>query len=247
MLNVSAGKQLRDFKLDVSLSVRKGEITVLIGENGAGKSTVLNLISGLLFPDHGEITLGKRVLFSGSGRINIPPECRNIGHLFQSYALFPHLSVFENVAFGLRCRKLPKDAIASRVREYLVEMELESLSGEQVGRLSGGQRQRVALARALVLRPDLLLLDEPLAALDVKSQSSMRKELKQSIIAAGIPAVIVTHHFQDALFFGDHVCLLEKGKIALQGSPADLMKMRENTFIKSFFCHCNTCGNRHGV
>jgi ABC-type sulfate/molybdate transport systems ATPase subunit len=247
MLNVDAEKQLRDFTLDFSLSVRKGEITVLIGENGAGKSTVLNIISGLLLPDRGEITLGKRVLFSDAGRVNVPPEDRNIGHLFQSYALFPHLSVFENIAFGLRCRRLPKDETALRVREYLEEMEIESLSREPVGRLSGGQRQRVALARALVLRPELLLLDEPLAALDVKSQASMRKELKELIITAGIPAIIVTHQFQDALFFGDHVCMLEKGRIALQGTPEELMRQRENTFVSSFFCHCKTCRERQGL
>jgi molybdate transport system ATP-binding protein len=244
MLRVLAGKQLRDFSLDITLSVREGETLVLIGENGAGKSTVLNLISGLLSPDRGEISLGERVLFSSSGRIDLPPEYRNIGHLFQSYALFPHLSVFENVAFGLRCRNLPKEIITRRVREFLGEMELESLSAEPVGRLSGGQRQRVALARALVLEPDLLLLDEPLAALDEKSRSAIRKELRRSIAAAKIPAVIVTHHFQDALSFGDQVCLMEQGRIIAAGPPADLMKDRDNAFLSSFFCHCTTCRDR---
>jgi len=119
------------------------------------------------------------VLFSDRERINVPPEKRNIGHLFQSYALFPHLTVYENVAFGLRCRKMPEETIASRVTSRLEDMNMVALAQEPVGSLSGGQRQRVALARALVLEPDLLLLDEPLAALDVKSRGSIRKELKR--------------------------------------------------------------------
>ncbi|MBP1928306.1 ABC-type sulfate/molybdate transport systems ATPase subunit [Methanolinea mesophila] len=244
MLSVGVKKELRDFTLDVSLSVREGETLILIGENGAGKSTVLSLVSGLLSPDRGVITLGDRVLFSAPGRINVPPERRNIGHLFQSYALFPHLSVFENVAFGLRCRNLGKQEIVRKVGEFLEGMDLASLSGEPAGRLSGGQRQRVALARALVLEPDLLLLDEPLAALDVKSRVSMRKELKESIAAAGIPAVIVSHHFEDALALGDQVCLMEQGRITARGSPRDLMTVKNNAFISSFFCHCETCRDR---
>jgi len=186
------------------------------------------------------MTLDGRVLFSDRERINVPPEKRNIGHLFQSYALFPHLTVYENVAFGLRCRKMPEEAVASRVMSRLEEMDMVALSREPAGSLSGGQRQRVALARALVLEPDLLLLDEPLAALDVKSRASIRKELKESIAAAGIPAIIVTHHFQDAMVFGNQVCLMENGRITLRGLPDDLMKKRENSFISSFFCHCES-------
>lgn len=240
MLTVDVAKRLRDFTLEAALEVKKGEVLVLIGENGAGKSTVLNLISGLLTPDRGTMTLDGRVLFSDRERINVPPEKRNIGHLFQSYALFPHLTVYENVAFGLRCRKMPEEAVASRVMSRLEEMDMVALSREPAGSLSGGQRQRVALARALVLEPDLLLLDEPLAALDVKSRASIRKELKESIAAAGIPAIIVTHHFQDAMVFGNQVCLMENGRITLRGLPDDLMKKRENSFISSFFCHCES-------
>ncbi len=240
MLTVDVAKRLRDFNLEVAFEVRKGEVLVMIGENGAGKSTALNVISGLLTPDRGTITLDDRVLFSDRNRVNIAPERRNIGHLFQSYALFPHLSVFENVAFGLRCRKVPEEAIASRVLSLLEELDMVALSREKASSLSGGQRQRVALARALVLEPDLLLLDEPLAALDVKSRESIRKELKESIAAAGIPAIIVTHHFQDAMVFGNQVCLMENGRITMRGLPADLMRQRENSFISSFFCHCES-------
>jgi molybdate transport system ATP-binding protein len=244
MLRVRVEKQLRDFPLEVSLTVREGETLMLIGENGAGKSTVLNLISGLLTPDGGEIVLGDRVLYSRPGGIDVPSEHRDIGHLFQSYALFPHLTVFENVAFGLRCRDLPKGEIARRVREFLEEMDLRSLSGEPVTRLSGGQRQRVALARALVLEPGLLLLDEPLAALDVKSRVAMRGELKDSSKAARIPAVMVTHHFEDALALGDQICVMEQGRITARGPPRDLMHCRDNPFVSGFFCRCDACRDR---
>src|SRR5690554_6634076 len=142
MLSLHAVRQLRDFALDVTLSVGRGETLVLIGENGAGKSTVLNLISGILTPDRGEITLGERTLFSDEKGIDVPAEDRNIGHLFQSYALFPHMTVAENVAFGLRCRRVPKPEIARSVTEQLAAMRLADLANVNVGRLSGGQRQR---------------------------------------------------------------------------------------------------------
>jgi ABC-type spermidine/putrescine transport systems, ATPase components len=138
MLSVHAVRQLRDFVLDITLSVRCGETLVLIGENGAGKSTVLNLISGILTPDGGEITLAGRTLFSDGSRIDVPAESRNIGHLFQSYALFPHMTVAGNVAFGLRCRKIPRPEIADTVAEQLAAMHLSDLADVNVGRLSGG-------------------------------------------------------------------------------------------------------------
>jgi molybdate transport system ATP-binding protein len=236
MLSIDAVKTLRDFSLEVSLTIREGETLVLIGENGAGKSTVLNLISGLLSPDRGEITLAGRKLFSDRFRINIPTEERKIGHLFQSYALFPHLSVFENIAFGLRCRRLQKAEIADIVAGQLAALHLADLADVNVGRLSGGQRQRVALARSLVLEPDLLLLDEPLAAVDVRAQGAMRRELRDRIRQAGIPCVIVTHTLKDALDLGDRVCLLEAGKVILEGTPEEVLQSRENAFIASFAC-----------
>ncbi|WP_332449037.1 ABC transporter ATP-binding protein [Methanoculleus sp.] len=234
MLSVHAVRDLRDFVLDVTLSVRSGETLVLIGENGSGKSTVLNLISGILTPDCGEIVLGDRTLFSSGERIDIPPESRNIGHLFQSYALFPHMTVSENVAFGLRCRKVPKAEIADAVAEQLAAMHLSDLADVNVGRLSGGQRQRVGLARALVLDPDLLLLDEPLAAVDMRAQGAMRSELCDRIKDAGIPCIVVTHNLRDALELGDRLCLLEDGRVVADGVPAEVLSMRENGFIASF-------------
>ncbi len=234
MLSIHAVRRLRDYVLDVTLSVRPGETLVLIGENGSGKTTVLNLISGILTPDAGEVTLGDRTLFSSEERIDIPPENRKVGHLFQSYALFPHMTVAENVAFGLRCRKVPRSTIAFSVANQLRAMHLSDLSDVNVGRLSGGQRQRVALARALVLDPDLLLLDEPLAAVDMRAQATMRSELCDRIKDAGIPCIVVTHNLRDALELGDRLCLLEDGRVVADGTPGEVLSMRENGFIASF-------------
>ncbi|HIH86027.1 MAG TPA: ABC transporter ATP-binding protein [Methanoculleus sp.] len=234
MLEFRAVRKLRDFVLDLALSVLPGETLVLIGENGAGKSTVLNLISGILTPDEGEITLGDKLLFSSEERINLPPETRNIGHLFQSYALFPHMTVAENVAFGLRCRKLPEPEIKRAVAEQLETINLSELADVNVGRLSGGQRQRVALARALVLDPDLLLLDEPLAAVDMRSQAAMRRELRERIQKTGIPCIVVTHSLRDAVELGDRLGLMEDGHLVAGGRPEEVLRMRENRFIASF-------------
>ena len=233
MLSVHVTRHLRDFTLDVAFSVQPGETLVLIGENGAGKSTVLNLISGILTPKSGKIVLGDRTLYSDEERIDIPAENRNIGHLFQSYALFPHMTVFENVAFGLRCRKVPKAEIARVVAEQLRSMNLADLSDVNVARLSGGQRQRVALARALVLDPELLLLDEPLAAVDMRAQGAMRKELRDRLRNAGIPCIAVTHNLRDLLELGDRVCLIEEGRVAALGTPEEVLSMRDNEFIAS--------------
>ena len=234
MLEFRAVRKLRDFVLDLALSVLPGETLVMMGENGAGKSTVLNLISGILTPDEGEITLSDRLLFSSGERINVPPENRNIGHLFQSYALFPHMTVAENVAFGLRCRKLPEPEIKRAVAEQLETINLSELADVNVGRLSGGQRQRVALARALVLDPDLLLLDEPLAAVDMRSQAAMRRELRERIRKTGIPCIVVTHSLRDAVELGDRLGLMEDGHLVAGGRPEEVLRMRENRFIASF-------------
>ncbi|WP_300999008.1 ABC transporter ATP-binding protein [Methanoculleus sp.] len=238
MLSMRAAKQLRDYELDVSLSVGPGETLILIGENGAGKSTVLNLASGLLAPDRGEIALAGRVLYSDAQWIDVPVEDRNIGHVFQSYALFPHLSVFENVAFGLRCRKVPAGEIAALVTGELKRMHLSDLADVNVGRLSGGQRQRVALARALAVKPGLLLLDEPLAAVDVRAQAQMRRELRETIRTTGIPCIIVTHALRDALELGDKICVMEEGRVVQTGTPDEVLASGERGFIAHFSCGC---------
>lgn len=231
---MSITRQLRDFMLDVTFSVREGETLVLIGENGAGKSTVLNLISGILAPDRGEIMLREKALFSSEKRVNVPANDRNIGHLFQSYALFPHMTVAENVAFGLQCRKVPRAEIAVSVEEQLTAMRLVDLADVYVNRLSGGQRQRVALARALVLEPELLLLDEPLAAVDMRAKGMMRRELCDQIQNTGIPCIVVTHTLRDVIELADRICLLEEGRVVADGAPEEVLGMQENGFIASF-------------
>ncbi|HPY59851.1 MAG TPA: ATP-binding cassette domain-containing protein, partial [Methanospirillum sp.] len=188
MLEVKMSKKLRDFDLDVEINVRPGEVLALLGENGSGKSTILNLLAGLLTPDEGEITLNGRILFSGADNRSIPPEERNIGYVFQNYALFPHMSAFENVAFGLKRRKIGAGEIQVLVSRMLEELGIGHLVSEKVTDLSGGQRQRVALARALVIQPDLLLLDEPLTALDRKTKEKIRQELREELVKSNKPS-----------------------------------------------------------
>ena len=234
MLSINIKKELRDFTQEISLSVSEGETLVLIGENGAGKSTLLNMISGLLNPDAGTISLNQRTLFSADERINIPADERNIGHLFQSYALFPHYSVYDNIAFGLKCRKIKKSDIEERVNAQIETMHLSDLRDINVGNLSGGQRQRVALARALVLDPDLLLLDEPLAAVDVLMQAEMRRELRHRMKEANIPSIIVTHTFADALELSDRIAIIQEGKIVQEGSPEEIFNNPATDFVAKF-------------
>jgi molybdate transport system ATP-binding protein len=191
---------------------------MLVGENGCGKTTLLNMIAGLTTPDAGEIALSGWILFDSESKINIPPDSRNVGYVFQNYALFPHLSVYENVAFGLRTRNLSKDEIEGRVKDQLKAAGLWELRSSKALKISGGEKQRVALARALVIEPRLLLLDEPFAAMDIKKQSAMRKELKSIVADHMIPSIIVTHDMRDITGIGDRVCLLENGKIAVEGN-----------------------------
>lgn len=234
MLSVKIKKKLRDFTLDAELSINKGETLVLIGENGAGKSTLLNIISGLVMPDEGKIMLEGNIVFSSSEDISITAEERNAGHLFQSYALFPHMSVFDNIAFGLKCIKMQKERINELVNNQMAAMHISDLSSVNVKSLSGGQRQRVALARALVLKPKILLLDEPLAAVDVRMQAEMRHELRQRIKAADIPCLIVTHTLTDALELGDNVAIIENGKIIQSGRPEEVFKKPKSGFAARF-------------
>lgn len=220
MLEISVQKRLRDFDLEVSLSVPEGEILMLVGENGCGKSTLLNMVAGLLTPDAGEITLSGEPLFDSNLRINLPPENRKIGYVFQNYALFPHLTVRENVAFGLRARHLSRQKIEERVNEQLKAAGLWDLRDAKAVKISGGQKQRTALARALSIEPRLLLLDEPLAALDIRRQAEMRKELGSLIRDFGVPSIVVTHDLRDVVSIGDIVSLMETGRVIHTG-PAE--------------------------
>jgi ABC-type sulfate/molybdate transport systems ATPase subunit len=223
MLEIDIRKKLRDFDLCLKLDVDRGKTLMLVGENGCGKTTLLNLVAGLDDPDEGKIALEGRILFDSASRINIPPETRGIGYVFQSYALFPHMSVYDNVAFGLRTRKIPAAEIDISVREHLEKAGLWEIRKAKAADISGGQKQRVALARALIIEPLLLLLDEPLSALDVRKQAAMRQELKESIRACAVPCIIVTHDLRDVMSMGDYACLLERGKVALQGKAGDVL------------------------
>lgn len=220
MLEIDVKKRLRDFDLDVSLKVEVGEILMLVGENGCGKSTLLNMVAGLITPDAGEISLAGEPLFDSGLRINLPPEERKIGYVFQSYALFPHLTVRENVAFGLRARRFSRQKIEVKVKEQLEAFDLWGMRDAKAVNISGGQKQRTALARALAIQPRLLLLDEPLAALDIRRQAEMRKELRNLIRNFGVPSIVVTHDLRDVVSIGDRVFFLEEGKVIHSG-PAE--------------------------
>jgi len=223
MLEIDIRKRLRDFSLEVKLSVAGGEILMLVGDNGCGKTTLLNIVAGLQDPDAGRIALDARPIYDSTLKTNIPAEARNIGYVFQSYALFPHMSVYDNVAFGLRTRSHSKNEIGLLVKDYLEAAGLWEIRKAKAVNVSGGQKQRIALARALIIEPDLLLLDEPLSALDVRRQAQMRKELRETIHACNVPCIIVTHDLRDVACIGDRACLLEKGKIALTGGAQDVM------------------------
>lgn len=223
MLEVNVKKRLRDFDLEVDIQVAKGEILMLVGDNGCGKTTLLNLIAGLLKPDSGAIALDGRSLFDSGLKINVIPEMRNIGYVFQSYALFPHMSVYDNVAFGLRIRKFSKKEIDFLVKDHLAAAGLWEIRNARAMNISGGQKQRVALARALIIEPDILLLDEPLSALDVRRQAAMRRDLRERIHTCGVPSIIVTHDLRDVACIGDKACLIEHGKISISGGAEDVM------------------------
>ncbi len=222
MLEINIRKRLRDFTLDIKLDVDDGEILMLVGDNGCGKTTLLNLVAGLQSPDEGRITMDGRPLFDSAFKIDINPEARNIGYVFQNYAIFPHMSVYDNVAFGLRTRRLSHKEIEFLVKDHLEAAGLWDIRKVKARNISGGQKQRVALARALIIEPSLLLLDEPLSALDVRKQAAMRRDLKEMIHACGVPSITVTHDLRDVACIGDKACLMEKGKIVLLGGAEEV-------------------------
>jgi ABC-type sulfate/molybdate transport systems ATPase subunit len=215
MLEIDVRKRLRQFDLEIKLCIAKGEILMLVGENGCGKTSLLDLIAGLQSPDDGEIVLGGRILFDSMSKINLRPEMRNTGYVFQNYAIFPHLSVYDNIAFGLKTRRISRHEIKERVNRQLEASGLWDLRKTKAVRISGGEKQRVALARALVTRPEVLLLDEPLSALDIRNREAMRSELRTIVCDSQVPSIIVTHDQRDIIYIGDRVCMLERGKIAM--------------------------------
>jgi spermidine/putrescine transport system ATP-binding protein len=212
----------------IDASIEAGEFFSLLGPSGCGKTTTLRMIAGFVRPTAGEIML------DGVDVAQVPPHRRNVHTVFQNYALFPHLNVFDNIAFGLRRLKVPKDEIRRRVAEAITLVELGGLDARRPNQLSGGQQQRVALARALVLRPALLLLDEPLGALDAKIRKQLRLELKALQEEVGITFVIVTHDQEEALSMSDRVAVMNAGRIEQVGTPAEVYESPATVFVADF-------------
>ena len=218
---------------DVSLFVKEGEFLTLLGPSGSGKTTLLNLIAGFLTPSQGNIELNSKPI------VGLPPEKRNFGLLFQGYALFPHLSVFENVAFPLKVRKVDKDTIKARVKKALDMVQLVQLEDRLPKQLSGGQQQRVALARVLVFEPSLLLLDEPLGALDKKLREELQVELKILHQRLGSTFIYVTHDQEEALSMSDRIAVMNDGRIQQTGAPLELYENPTSVFVANFLGHSN--------
>src|SRR5436309_1389805 len=231
MLKAVLDTHLNDVHLEMNLSAEPGKTTVLLGESGAGKSTVLRLLAGLLHPQQGHISLDETTYFDSERHICIPPQERPFGYVFQDYALFPHLNVFENVAFGLRAQHLPRQAIRQRVGEALEQVRLAGYDQRRSTQLSGGQQQRVAIARALALQPQLLLLDEPLAALYVQTRHQVRQELRRTLANIGITTLFVTHQYLQALLFGHSILVLDAGRVIQQGSQRDLLEHPRSSYV----------------
>ena len=229
------GKQVLD---DINLDIREGEFVTLLGPSGCGKTTTLRLIAGFLAPD------GGKVLLDGRDISAVPPYKRPFNTVFQRYALFPHLDVYDNIAFGLKLQKLPTDEIDARVRKVLKMVSMTDYESRDVESLSGGQQQRVAIARALVNRPRVLLLDEPLAALDLKMRKDMQIELKEMHAQLGITFIYVTHDQEEALTLSDTVVVMNEGRILQAGDPVSIYNEPQNSFVADFIGESNILNAR---
>jgi ABC-type Fe3+/spermidine/putrescine transport system ATPase subunit len=218
----------------VSFTVNRGEFFTLLGPSGCGKTTTLRLIAGLEVPDGGEIILDGQVLAAPAAGICLPPDRRNLGMMFQSYAIWPHLSVFENIAFPLRVRRVPAADIAHKVAEALELVGLAGLEDRGATQLSGGQQQRVALARAIVYTPSLLLLDEPLSNLDVKLREQMRVELRALQQRLNLTVIYVTHDQSEAMSLSDRIAVVNKGRFEQIGTPRDVYERPRKRFVGDF-------------
>ena len=218
---------------DVSLKVRNGEFLTLLGPSGCGKTTLLNLIAGFLEPERGEIFIDGELV------TRVPPYMRSIGMVFQNYALFPHMTVNQNVAFGLKMRKVPPDEIGRRVAQALEMVRLPGMGERSPRQLSGGQQQRVALARALVINPKVVLLDEPFSAIDKNLRGEMQVELKQIQKRVGITTLFVTHDQSEALSLSDRIAVMSHGGIEQLSEPAQLYRNPASSFVASFIGDIN--------
>lgn len=218
---------------DTTLTIEPGTFVTLLGPSGCGKTTTLRMIAGFESPDEGEIYLGNEAINA------LPPNKRDTAMVFQSYALLPHYNVFDNVAYGLKIRKVPKDEIKERVLAMLKLVEMEGMESRMTNQLSGGQQQRVALARALVMEPGVLLFDEPLSNLDAKLRVTMRTEIRKIQQKVGITAVYVTHDQSEAMSISDQIIIMSKGKVEQIGSPREIYYHPNNKFVADFIGEAN--------
>lgn len=218
---------------DINLQVKENEFVTLLGPSGCGKTTTLRIIGGFENPDSGQ------VIFEGKDITSLPPYERQINTVFQKYALFPHLNVYENIAFGLKIKKIKQDAIKTRVEEILRLVNLKGFENRKIDSLSGGQQQRIAIARALVNEPKVLLLDEPLGALDLKLRKEMQRELKNIQKRVGITFIYVTHDQEEALTMSDTVVVMDGGNILQIGTPVDIYNEPSNEFVARFIGESN--------
>src|SRR6266480_416201 len=227
---VEVSKKFGDFVAldDVSVAIPEGSLTALLGPSGSGKSTLLRVIAGLEEPDGGQVLLGDDDV------THQPARARGIGMVFQHYAAFKHMTVWENVAFGLKVRKRPKPEIENRVHELLELVQLEGLAKRYPAQLSGGQRQRMALARALAVEPEVLLLDEPFGALDARVRAELRAWLRRLHDEVHVTTVFVTHDQEEAMEISDEIVVVNKGRIEQVGSPLELYERPSNEFVMTF-------------
>ncbi|MEQ7054497.1 ABC transporter ATP-binding protein [Paenibacillaceae sp. P-4] len=218
---------------DVNIRIQPGEFFTFLGPSGCGKTTTLRMIAGFYFPSEG------RIVFGDQDVTTLPPNKRNTGMVFQNYALFPHMTVFENVAFGLQVRKVPKSEMIERVERALKQVHLDGYGGRRIDQLSGGQQQRVALARALVIEPNILLLDEPLSNLDAKLREETRIEIKRLQLELGITTIYVTHDQAEAMAMSDRIMVMQGGVVQQIGSPEEIYNRPVNRFVASFIGESN--------
>jgi molybdate transport system ATP-binding protein len=236
-LRVEARTPLRAFELDVSLEAGAGRCLALAGPSGAGKSTVLRIAAGLLRPRDGLVVCGGRTWLDTARGVDVPAEERHVGFVFQDYALFGHLTARDNVAYGIRGaggERLGRAGARAEAERLLERFGMAGLAGAKPRGLSGGERQRVALARALARRPQVLLLDEPLSALDARTRASAGRELAGILHETGVPSLLVTHDFTEAATLGDEVGVIDRGRIVQQGTPTELAAAPASAFVADF-------------
>jgi len=226
-----------DVLKDFSASFEDGEFVTILGPSGCGKTTMLRIIAGFERPSSGSVSIDGKTVSDSS--VFVPPEKRGIGMVFQSYAVWPHMTVFDNIAYPLKIKKLPKDYITQKVRQILETVHLEQYADRIPSQLSGGQQQRVALGRALIAEPGLLLLDEPLSNLDAKLRDSMRYEIKEIQRNLGITVVYVTHDRVEAMTMSDKIIVMDRGEILQIGSPTEIYKNPANRFVADFVGRVN--------